>query len=191
MGGRDISRMTSSSRGGGMLQINVSQLLKDPIGSIREYDVNDVIDITGTEGRTEGKVTLTRTDRGILVNGMVRMEVELTCSRCLSLCSYPLTLRIAEEYFPTIDIMTSAPMLLPDDSGCFTIDEHHVLDLTETIRQYAILAIPMKPLCRENCAGLCPSCGHNLNQGECSCPLLDIDPRWVALRKLTTTGNDN
>ena len=174
-----------------MLQINVSQQLKDPIGSVRDYDVNDAVDITGADGRAEGKATLTRTDRGILVYGMVRMEIELTCSRCLSLCSYPLTLRIAEEYFPTIDIMTSAPMTVPDDSGCFTIDEHHVLDLTEAIRQYTVLATPMKPLCRDNCAGLCPSCGHNLNQGECSCPSPDADPRWAALQKLTVTGNND
>ena len=174
-----------------MLQINVSHQLKDPIGSVREYDINDVVDITGADGRAEGKVTLTRTDRGILVNSIVRMEIELTCSRCLSLCNYPLTLRIAEEYFPTIDIMTSAPMTVPDDSGCFTIDEHHVLDLTEAIRQYTVLATPMKPLCRDNCAGLCPSCGHNLNQGECSCPSPDADPRWAALQKLTVTGNND
>ena len=174
-----------------MLQINVSQQLKDPIGAVREYDVNDVVDITGAGGRAEGKVTLTRTDRGILVYSIVRMEIELTCSRCLSLCNYSLTLRIAEEYFPTIDIVTSAPMPVPDDSGCFTIDEHHVLDLTEAIRQYTVLATPMKPLCRENCAGLCPSCGHNLNLGKCGCPPSDADPRWTALQKLTVTGNDN
>jgi uncharacterized protein len=173
-----------------MLQINVSQQLKDPIGAVREYDINDTVDITGAEGRAEGKVILTRTDRGILVNGMVRVEIELTCSRCLSLCSYPLTLRIVEEYFPTIDIMTSAPMTVPDESGSFAIDEHHVLDLTEAIRQYTVLATPMKPLCRDDCAGLCPSCGHNLNEGKCSCPPPNADPRWSALRKLGVTGND-
>jgi uncharacterized protein len=174
-----------------MLQMNVSQQLKDPIGSVREYDVNDVVEITGTEGQAEGKVTLTRTNRGILVNGIVHMEIELTCSRCLSPCNYSLKLRVVEEYFPTIDIMTSAPMAIPDDSGCFTIDEHHILDLTEAIRQYTVLATPMKPLCQENCAGLCPRCGHNLNQGKCNCPPPDIDPRWAALRRLTVTGNDN
>ncbi|HEY42216.1 MAG TPA: DUF177 domain-containing protein [Dehalococcoidia bacterium] len=174
-----------------MLQINVSQQLRDPIGAVREYDVNDIVDIAGTEGRAEGKVTLTRTDRGILVYSVIRMEIELTCSRCLSLCSYPLTLRVAEEYFPTIDIMTSAPMTVPDESGCFTIDEHHIIDLTEAIRQYTVLATPMKPLCHENCAGLCPICGHNLNEGECGCPPPDADPRWAALRKLTVSSDDS
>jgi uncharacterized protein len=176
---------------GGMLQINVSQQLKDPIGAVREYDINDVADITGAEGQAVGKVTMTRTDRGILVNGTVRMEIELTCSRCLSLYRSSLTLKIAEEYFPTIDIMTSTPISVPDDSGCFTIDDHHVLDLIEAIRQYTVLATPMKPLCRENCAGLCPTCGHNLNQGECDCPPPEIEPRWAALQKLTAISDDN
>jgi uncharacterized protein len=174
-----------------MLQINVSQQLKDPIGSVRDYEVNDFVDISGDTGQADGKVTMTRTDRGILVRGILRMDIKLTCSRCLSLCDYPLTLRIAEEYFPTIDIMSGAPISTPDESGCFTIDEHHILDLTEAIRQYTVLATPMKPLCREDCAGLCPTCGHNLNQGKCSCPPTDTDPRWAALRKLTVTGNDN
>jgi uncharacterized protein len=174
-----------------MLQISVSQQLKDPIGSVRDYDINDVIDVAGSNGQAEGKVTLTRTDRGILVHSIMRMEIELACSRCLNLCNYPLTLRIAEEYFPTIDILTGAPMASPDDSGYFTIDEHHILDLTEMIRQYTVLVTPMKPLCRTNCAGLCPSCGHNLNQGACSCPPPDTDIRWAALRKLTVTGKDD
>ena len=174
-----------------MLQINVSQQLKDPIGVVREYDVNDTVDIAGEEGRVEGKVTLTRTDRSILVNCVLRMEIELACSRCLNLFSCPLILRIAEEYFPTIDIITSAPIAVPDESGRFIIDEHHVLDLTEAIRQYTVLATPMKPLCRDDCAGLCPRCGHNLNEGKCSCPPPDADPRWAALRNLGVTGKNN
>ena len=174
-----------------MLQMNVSQQLKEPIGETRSCEVNDTVDIAGADIQVEGKVTLTRTDCGILVRGTLYTELEFTCSRCLSLCSHPLTLRIAEEYFPTTDIMTGAPTLIPDDSGCFTIDEHHILDLTEVIRQYTTLATPMKPLCREDCAGLCPSCGQNRNLGECDCPLPEADSRWAALRKLVVTGNND
>jgi len=174
-----------------MLQMNVSQQLKEPIGATRSLEINDAVDIAGNDIQIEGKVKLTRTDRSILVEGTLYTEIELTCSRCLSLCSCPLTLRVTEEYFPTTDILTGVPKPVPDESGCFTIDEHHILDLTEAIRQYATLAIPMKPLCRENCAGLCPTCGHNLNLGECDCPLSDADPRWSALRKLAVTGNND
>ena len=99
-----------------------------------------------------------------------------------------LTLDIEEEYFPTTDMVSGAPLALPEEPGYFTIDEHHVLDLTEALRQYALLAIPMRPLCREDCAGLCPTCGHNLNQGACGCSHREIDPRWAKLSKLASSG---
>jgi uncharacterized protein len=70
---------------------------------------------------------------------------------------------------------------LPEDSGGFPIDGHHIIDMTEAVRQYILLTTPMKPLCREDCAGLCPVCGHNLNQGPCSCPPQGVDPHWAKL----------
>ena len=155
-----------------VMQINVAQQLKGAIGSERDYEVNGVIDVIG-DGKAvpvRGKVSLTRTDRAILVKGVLDSEVELTCSRCLSLFNCPLILNIEEEFFPTTDVNSGASLPLPDEPDHFTIDEQHVLDLTEALRQCSLLAIPMKPLCREDCAGLCPSCGHNLNQGPCNCP---------------------
>jgi len=151
------------------MQINVSQLLKASIGSIRNYEVSEVVDIAGGESMVQGEVRLMRTDRSILVKGTLHTEVEVTCSRCLSLFSCPLALNIEEEYFPTADVVSGAWLPLPEEPGCFTIDAHHILDLTEAIRQYALLATPMKPLCGQDCAGLCPYCGHNLNQGPCDC----------------------
>jgi uncharacterized protein len=155
-----------------VMQVNVAQLLKGSIGSVRDYDVDGVIDITG-DGKSSlvrGRVTLTRTDRSLLVKGIVDSEVELTCSRCLNPFHCPLALNIEEEFFPTTDIVSGAALPQSDDPDHFTIDERHILDLTEALRQCALLAIPMKPLCREDCAGLCPNCGHNLNLGPCSCP---------------------
>ena len=74
------------------MQINVSQLLKAAIGSIRNYGISDVIDIVGNGGSNlvQGNVELMRTDRGILVMGKLQTEIEVTCSRCLSLFSSPL-----------------------------------------------------------------------------------------------------
>ena len=168
------------------MQINVSQQLKSSIGSIREYEVNGIIDITdkGNSTQVQGRVNLMRTDRGILVKGVLDSGVGLTCSRCLNLFDCPLVLNIEEEYFPTTDVVSGASLPLLEEPGSFTIDEHHILDLTEAIRQRALLAIPMKPLCGQDCAGLCPQCGHNLNLGPCSCPPQGADPRWSKLSKL-------
>jgi len=101
--------------------------------------------------------------------------------------SCALSLDIEEEYSPATDVHTGASLPLPDEPGCFIIDEHHVLDLTEAIRQYAVLALPMKPLCRKDCAGLCPNCGHNLNRGSCDCLAHEIDPRWSKLEGCLAT----
>ena len=168
------------------MRLNVAQLLKTSIGATRSYELNDSIDINGGGDRRqiEGKVELTRLGRGVLVKGVFQTDAEITCSRCLSPFIYPVALNIVEEYFPVTDIVNSTPLPLPDEPGCFTIDEHFILDLTEAIRQYALLAIPMKPLCREDCAGLCPSCGHNLNLGDCNCLPPEVDPRWTKLSKL-------
>ncbi len=172
-----------------MIQINVSKLLKEPTGSTRNYEIDGVVDITGGVGsKVQGEVRLMRVNRGILAKGTLCAEVEITCSRCLSSFSSPLTLNIEEEYFPIIDVSSGTPLSLPGELGSFTIDEHHVLDLTEAIRQYALLAVPMKPLCREDCAGLCPGCGRNLNQGGCDCPPQEADPRWAKLKNLVLTG---
>ncbi len=171
-----------------IVQINVSQLLKESIGATRNYKVSGIVDIGDIESQVEGEVSLTRTDRGILAKGTLQTSIKLTCCRCLSLFSCPLSVDIEDEYFPTIDIPSGAPLPLPDDPDIFTIDEHNILDLTEAIRQYGLLAIPMKPLCRQDCAGLCPPCGGNLNQSACSCPTKPIDERWFELIRLASAN---
>ncbi len=170
------------------MRINVSGLLKSSLGSKRNYTVSDTIKISGSDSLVQGEVWLTRTDRGILLKAELRTEVEVTCSRCLSPFRSPLTLSIEEEYFPVTDMVSGASLSLPEEPGYFVIDERHILDLTEAVRQYALLVIPMKPLCREECAGLCPTCGHDVNQGPCDCPSQGLDPCWSRLRKLLLTN---
>ena len=171
------------------MRINVSQQLKAAIGSMQNYEVSGIVDIAGGKSMVQGEVRLTRTNQSILAKGRLQTDVGVTCSRCLSLFSYPLAINIEDEYFPTTDVISGASLSLPEEPGCFTIDEDHVIDLTETIRQYALIAIPMKPLCREDCAGLCSHCGHNLNQGPCDCLSQEVDPRSSELNKLALTSD--
>jgi uncharacterized protein len=166
------------------VQVNVSGLLKSPLGTKRNYQVSDVINISGGDNLVQGEVELTRTDRGILVRARLSTEVEVTCSRCLVSFRYPLNLSFEEEYFPVIDIVSGSSLPSPEEPGSFTIDPNHTLDLTEAVCQYVLLALPMKPLCRVDCAGLCPACGHNLNQGPYACPSQKLDLRWERLKKL-------
>lgn len=172
------------------MEINVSQQLKAPIGTVREYDIAEAADILGTGESTdiEGRVKLTRTNRGILVQGSLKAEIPVDCSRCLMVFDYPLTIKLEDEYFPVIDVNSGTPLEIPDEPGSFTIDEHHILDLREAIRQNALLAIPMKPLCREDCAGLCQVCGKDLNEEQCDCNREEIDLRWSKLAELASVA---
>ena len=168
------------------MQINVSQLLQEPVGSTREYEIKEAAEIIGDgqEYNIQGKCHLLRTHHNILVKCALNTEVELTCSRCLSWFRHPLKIKFEEEFVPTVDINSGALLPSPEEVSAFTIDELHTIDLMEAVRQYSLMAIPMKALCDEDCAGLCQKCGHNLNQGQCDCPAEYIDPRWSELTKL-------
>jgi uncharacterized protein len=144
----------------------------------------DVVADDGSRGLVEGTLSLLRTKSGILARATLRLRYHDVCSRCVTPTEVPLELRIEEEYQPTVDILTGAAAPRPEDPSAFLIDEHHVLDLTEAVRQYRVLAAPMQPLCRPDCAGLCSVCGQNLNESPCACPREEYDRRWSALAKL-------
>jgi uncharacterized protein len=168
------------------MELNVSTLLQEPVGSTREYKFDDAADIIGDGNpyRVQGDCRLLRTGRGILVKCLLDSEMELTCGRCLRQFRYPLKISFEEEFLPTVDVTSGMPLPQTDDAGAFTIDELNIMDLVEPARQYALTTIPMKPLCQTDCAGLCPQCGKNLNLGNCGCPTEEIDPRWSELTKL-------
>ncbi len=167
------------------LLFNVVTLLQEPVSSTRSYDIDDVLLIDGGEQRVVGQVRFDRTPRGILVRAKLTGEAAGQCSRCLRSTSFPVDLTIEEEFIPTIDITTGVRVDAPEDEpDPYRINTHHELDLREPIVQYWAMALPMAPLCREDCPGLCPSCGAELAGGhQCSEP--PIDPRWSKLAQLS------
>ncbi|MFA5366953.1 MAG: DUF177 domain-containing protein [Dehalococcoidia bacterium] len=146
--------------------INVSQLLKEHIGSTRSYEVDGEDNFP-----YRGKVVLIRTDKGLLVKATLATVLGAVCSRCLCDFDQDITIDFSEEF------------LLQREGGDFIIDEYRQIDLSEVARQYTLLVEPMKPLCREDCSGMCPQCGMNLNLGACDCAK-DIDPRMAMLASL-------
>lgn len=167
-----------------MIRINVAQLLKQLIGTSRKYQISE--DVSDTDVSVNGDLKLLRTDRGILITGELRTAKQLTCSRCLDEFKYPLTLQINEEYFPKIDVISGAVLSVPEDS--FTVDGDLEICLDDALRQYIVMATPMKPLCRVGCEGLCVQCGCNLNRTTCNCLSLP-DLRWGELGKLAIAVN--
>ena len=166
---------------------NVAQLLKESVGSTRSYDIDEPvpIDVGAAPIYPQGQLSLMRTDKGIWVNSNVAVREWVLCSRCLTGFSYPLSFVIQEEYLPTVDINTGQTLHVPERAeGSFTIDQRHVLDLREALRQYVIASRPIKPLCYQECRGLCPACGADRNQGPCSCREEAVDPKWTPLLNL-------
>lgn len=171
------------------MRYNVSQLLKEHVGATRDYQLHE--DITDLDPSLKplsdlnGAVQLLRTNEGILVRTNLYTNVELECSRCLTPFSLPVRFKIEEEFFPTIDIVTGARLPKPEDADEATlIDSHHILDLSEIVRQDLMLALPLVPLCRNDCLGLCSNCGKNWNEGDCNCAEQELDPRFAVLKQL-------
>jgi uncharacterized protein len=142
-----------------VLEINVAQLEKSLIGTTREYDIDDTLELEGQSVSLTGQVVMIRTNRSVLVKGELQGAVDMECSRCLRRYTAPVAFTFEEEFFPAVDVTSGLLLETHEEEGDFVIDENHVLDLTEAARQYLILAQPMKPLCRTDCPGILPQAG--------------------------------
>ena len=172
------------------MQFHVADLLKGTRGATRSVKIDEepAFALEGARliGNVRGNVELMRTQQGILVQAELEIDAEVPCARCLRPSASTLRVSFEEEYRPTIDILTGHRVwpepeeFISDD---LMIDEHHVLNLDEAARQEFQVAIPLKPLCREECAGLCPRCGQDLNESECRCAP-EPDARWRDLGDL-------
>jgi uncharacterized protein len=172
-----------------VLGFNVAGLLESEPGAQRVFSVD--ADITGIDPDLvptrplTGEVRLLRTDSGILATGRLQTAIRVRCRRCLEPLTTSVEIELEEEFRPSVDILTGAniaPEEGEDDVTC--IDDRHILDLTEVVRQNLLLAVPAAPLCGPICQGLCPVCGANLNEAPCSCQRKEEDPRLAVLREL-------
>lgn len=166
---------------------NVAQLMKAPVGTslvndFHEEDIqlDDDIEVIGP---IDGHVRMRRTNQGLLVDGWVELTLELSCNRCLKTFEQPMHVDFEEQFYPTVDVISGMPLEPFDEDEIFPIDAHHEVDLTEAVRQNVLLALPMVTICREDCRGLCPQCGQDLNLGSCGCKP-EVDERLSVLKQL-------
>ncbi len=167
------------------MKYNVAQLLKEAIGSHRNFDIEEAIcDADYPVEHVRGSVDMVRTHQGIWVQAWLAVQVPQCCSRCLEVFSRTLRVELDEEYFPEVDVKTGFKSLPPDDGEVLYISADHNLDLAEATRQATLAALPLKSLCKPDCGGICDRCGCDRNQGSCDCYNREIDPRWAVLRSL-------
>jgi uncharacterized protein len=169
------------------MRIDVGELMKARTGETRTYQIENW-EIEMAEGAprelVNGSTTLLRTQAGILASVNVALDTRDACSRCLREVKISLQIDFEEEYLPIVDIFTGAALSSPEDPGALRIDDRQVLDVSEAVRQYREMALPMQPLCRPDCPGICPACGRDLNLGACDCPQESVDDHWSALAEL-------
>lgn len=171
------------------MNFNVAQLLKAATGASRQYELDE--DISWIDDELEvlsslvGRVVLMHSVDGILVTGRLHTVVQAACTRCLERYPFNVEIDLEEEFVPSVDIQVGASLPISEtvEPGLI-IDGQHVLDLSEVVRQYLVIAQATCPPCRPDCAGLCPQCGQNLNLEGCRCSEIALDPRLAALSEL-------
>jgi uncharacterized protein len=160
------------------LRINVADLLRRP-GAQRDVQIDAPLpDLAAgpvaipPEFPVHVEATLERIPEGIVVRGEVHVVWAAECSRCLEPVEGTLAVGIDELFEPH-----------PIDGETYLLD-HDTIDLDQVVRDAVLLELPPAPHCREDCAGLCPTCGADRNLIACGCVEVDEDPRWAALRSL-------
>ena len=173
----------------GQLAWNVAGLLGEGPGAARDYAVQGVTIDPGEDfvlaGPIDGRVHLSRTNRGLLVDADFTTAIATECARCLRPMTLPMTVEIAEEALPSIDLHSGKAVAVAqedEEAGVLRLTGHHELDLEQALREALLMAQPIAPLDREDCPGLCITCGLPLDQGSHDHPDDDIDPRLEALR---------
>jgi len=171
---------------GDPLTFNVSGLLAEPPGSVREYRVDDV-DVDAGEGLVltrpvSGGIRLLRTNRGLVVESDLRTALDGECARCLRPIVTQVHVVLAEEVLPTIDLASGSPVELEEGEDPETprLTDHHELELRPLIAEAISLQEPIAPVCERGCPGLCEECGERLSPGHAHGDG-PIDPRMSAL----------
>jgi len=118
------------------------------------------------------------------LEGRVRTTLELPCGRCLEPFAMPVDLAFDLRYLPRSVNAGEGEREIEEDDLTTAFYEDDTIDLGQLMREQFYLSLPMKPLCSEECRGLCPQCGSNLNRGTCGCAADWQDPRLAALAKL-------
>jgi uncharacterized protein len=156
---------------------NTFHLSLDPSGF--DFDP-EKIDL---KGAVECDITLTRNGTKVILQGTILFSFQLECARCFA----PFTLKreesIIAHYVAEKRVYCEEEGLSNEDmlSEQYTND---TIDARQLLHDTIMLSKPMKPLCNDDCRGLCPLCGQDLNKGTCSCTRDNSDPRWDALKKL-------
>jgi uncharacterized protein len=124
--------------------------------------------------------TLEKTSRQLLLRASVSTTAEVECDRCVA----PLRESLGSGYQMYYVWEESEAERIDPSEVQVMLPGQTVIDMSDDVRQTVLLALPLKHVCREDCRGLCPRCGRNLNEGSCDCKDTPVDGRWDKLKEL-------
>jgi len=158
------------------LRVNARELLRVP-GSTRTIDASiDAGDLGVDDERITGPVTVVleavSNIDGVVVAGSISIPWSVACRRCLADVTGTATVDVEEIYQD--DVV---------DEDAYAIEGDQI-DLAPAVREYVLIELPDGPLCRDDCAGICPVCGADRNEAPCDCDNSVRDARWAALDDL-------
>ena len=151
--------------------------------ALDELPLEDELMRLASEAKVEGRASKKREQ--IRLQGMINASVEVACDRCAAPVIVPLNTNFDVTYLPVEALTVDAEATeLQEDDLNFAAYEGDSIDIDELAREQILLALPARQLCREDCQGLCPACGADLNTRTCQCEQQEVDPRWAALAAL-------
>lgn len=169
------------------LVLKISSLLLDPVGSTRSVQVELTrfpLDADLVAQDVTASIRLTRLNSSVLAQGTAAGVVELECVRCLNRFEQPFTAKFAEQYRQTGDALEGRGSTQDDFDDevdtelAFEINDAHELDMTELLRQWIVLSLPMTPVCGPDCPG-----PQQIDNGDDDA----VDDRFAALKDLLDT----
>lgn len=127
--------------------------------------------------------TVKRSGVQVVVSGRLESMVSVECDRCLKSIELPVVAKFKLEYITGKDYESSHAAELTADELAVSVFDGESIDVDELVKEQILLSVPDRALCREDCKGICSTCGADLNAGECKCAPSDVDPRWEALKR--------
>ncbi|MBK9097830.1 MAG: DUF177 domain-containing protein [bacterium] len=169
-----------------MIKIKVSSLSNGTYDYDFEGKASDIDIFEPYVGNYQVKVALTKFDNQIILDSKTGITGNFICDRCAKEFQTEIISNFRMVYLFRVSSDDSdnekeeVVILHPDTDK---------IELDKDVRDYALLAVPMKKLCSEDCKGLCSKCGKNLNDGPCNCVEEKVDSRWEPLKKLKSNNN--
>lgn len=139
-------------------------------------------------GRGAAELDLYAEGNHVFATGTFKGDLTVACSRCVEPVKLVIDERLLVTFMPTNEMPVDDPdaeegaEVPAGDLDLFPYEGEHV-DLEPLFREQFVLAVPYAPLCKEDCKGLCPQCGTDLNTGTCTCQA-PVDPRFAGLKNL-------